>query len=344
MEQILNNVRTQGTKSPTLLSVLKDAYYDPSSGFVSANKLYHKLKPDHPEITLKIVKEFIKNQSVNQIHAEVKKDPEQYNQILALSVGECCMDIMDLSNYKSKNKGFRYVLLIQDIYSRMVFGVPLKNKNGKVVLDAIKQIETEFHKQSYRINSYCFDLGKEFVNRYFDEYTTQKRVKLFPKNPDVSNSSLATIDRAIRTIRAIISRYFTATKTLNWISVFQKILDNINGSVNRTIKVRPIDIWNNVEINRQEIRTPPERIPIGSKVRVRKRKGAFSKGGNNYSSKVYTILEYNGNGYSLVEKTGKYYGTELMIVNDDAENVDNSLQKKNKEKNLTKRRELKEKD
>ena len=75
------------------------------------------------------------------------------------------MDIMDLSSYKSKNKGFRYVLLIQDIYSRYIFGVPLKSKNGKVVLDAIKQIETEFHKQSYRINSYCFDLGKEFVNR-----------------------------------------------------------------------------------------------------------------------------------------------------------------------------------
>ena len=324
---------THEVSERTMESVIKEAYYDIKTGFVSANKLYQKLKPDHPEITLKIVKEFVKNQSTNQIHAEVKKDPEQYNQILALGVGEVAMDIMDLSNYKSKNKGFRYVLLIQDIYSRVIFGVPLKSKNGKVVLDAIKQIETEFHKQSYRINSYCFDFGNEFVNRYFDEYTTQKRVKLFPKNPDVKNSSLATIDRAIRTIRAIILRYFTATKTLNWISVFQKILDNINGSVNRTIKVRPIDIWNNVEINRQEINPPPERIPIGSKVRVRKRKDTFSKGGNNYSSKVYTISGYDGVGYSLVEKTGKYFGTELMIVNDDAENVDNSLQKKNKEKN-----------
>jgi len=325
-------------------SVIKEAYYDIKTGFVSPAKLYAKLKPDHPEITLKIVKEFIKKQSSAQIHAEVKKDPEQYNQILALGIGECAMDIMDLSNYKSKNKGFRYVLLIQDIYSRFLLGVPLKSKNSKVVLDAIKQIETEFHKQSYRINSYCFDFGNEFVNRYFDEYTTQKRVKLFPKNPDVKNSSLATIDRAIRTIRAIILRYFTATKTLNWTSVFQKILDNINGSVNRTIKVRPIDIWNNVEINHQEILTPPERIPIGSKVRVKKRKGVFSKGGNNYSSKVYTISGYDGVGYSLVEKTGKYFLYELQKVNDDAIDVDNSIHKKNKEKNLTKRREARERD
>ena len=318
--------------------ILHKFYYDVGKGFQSASKLYAKLKPNNPEITLKQTKEFIKNQGTNQIHAEVKKDPEQYNQILALGIGECAMDIMDLSNYKSKNNNFRYVLLIQDIYSRVIFGVPLKSKNGKVVLDAIKQIETEFHKQSYRINSYCFDFGNEFVNRYFDEYTTQKRVKLFPKNPDVKNSSLATIDRAIRTIRAIISRYFTATKTLNWISVFQKILDNINGSVNRTIKVRPIDIWNNVEINRQEIRTPPERIPIGSKVRVRKRKGAFSKGGNNYSSKVYTIENYDGVGYSLIEKTGKYFLYELQKVNDNAIDVDNSIHKKNKEKNKERRR------
>ena len=114
--------------------------------------------------------------------------------------------------------------------------------------------------------------------------------------------------------------------------------------MNRTIKVRPIDIWNNVEINRQEIRTPPERIPIGSKVRVRKRKGAFSKGGNNYSSKVYTIENYDGVGYSLIEKTGKYFGTELMIVNENSENVDNSLMKKNKERNTKARKERKARD
>jgi hypothetical protein len=324
--------------------VLKEAYYDPATGYVSADKLYKKLKPEHKELTLKIVKEFVKNQSTNQIHAEVKKDPKQINQILALGVGEVVADILDLSNYKSKNKGFRYVLLIQDIYSRMIFGVPLKSKNGKIVLEAIKSIENEFHKKSYRIKSYAFDMGKEFVNTHFDEYTTQKKVKLFPKNPDVKNSSLATIDRMCRTIRAILERYFTAMKTLNWVDVFQKVLDNINGSINRTIKVKPVDIWNGVEINRQDIRETPERLPIGSRVRIKKRKGAFSKGGNNYSSKVFTISEYSGLGYSLTEKTGKFFGTELLVVNQESEDIDNEIRKRNNEKNVIKRKERRERD
>src|SRR5690348_9136263 len=107
--------------------ILKTAFYDIRTGFVSANKLYAKLKPDYPDLTLKETKQFIKSQSTNQIHAEIKKDPEQYNQILALSIGECCMDLLDLSKYKSHNGGYTYILLIQDIYSRYIHGVPLKN-------------------------------------------------------------------------------------------------------------------------------------------------------------------------------------------------------------------------
>ena len=154
------------------------------------------------------------------------------------------------------------------------------------------------------------------------------------------NSSLATIDRMCRTIRSILEKYFSATgNTLNWIDVIQDVLSNINNSVNRTIKVSPISIWKGEDINHQIIRPPPEKLKIGSKVRLRKRKGTFDKGGNNYSSKVFTISSFNGLGYSLVEKTGKYFVYELLVVDENAENVNNEFRKKNKEKNKAKRAE-----
>ena len=331
MEDVLNNERTQ--------SVLKKAFYDISTGYVSANKLYAKLKTDYPELTLKQTKQFINKQSTAQIHKEVPKDPEKFNQILALGIGETCMDLLDLSMYKSHNRGFKYILLVQDIYSRYIHGIPLKSKNGKVVLEAIKSIEAEFNKGGYRINSYAFDLGTEFVNRYFEEHTEQKKVKLFPKNPNVKNSSLATIDRMCRTIRSILNKYFSATGKLVWIDIIQDVFLNINSSVNRTIKTTPISIWKGEDINHQIIMKKPERLAIGSRVRVRKRKGVFSKGGNNFSSKVYEIIDFNGVGYSLDLKTGKYFGYELLLVDENAVDVDNEFRRKNKEKNKAKRAE-----
>ena len=95
--------------------VIKEAYYSPILGFQSAQKLYRKLKGEYPTITLKKIQDFIKKQSVAQVHKETGIDKSQYNQVLAFGFGECLIDILDQSNYSSKNSGYRYLLLIQDI-------------------------------------------------------------------------------------------------------------------------------------------------------------------------------------------------------------------------------------
>ena len=171
----------------TLEDIIKKAFYSPESGLVSARNLYKKLKPDNPKVTLKLITEFIKNQATNQIHAPKKIPLTEYHQIRAPGLGEFQLDILDLSNYARHNNGYRYILVVIDIYSRYSFVVPLKTKAGSVVLEAMKQMEHEITKHKVKIYSFVMDAGSEFNNNAFNKHYAN--VKMYRKSPDIHNST-----------------------------------------------------------------------------------------------------------------------------------------------------------
>ena len=161
--------------------IIKKAYYDLSKGLVSAKNLYKKLKPEHPEITLKQISEFIKNQATHQIHAPKKIQLNEYHQIRAPGLGELQLDILDLSNYSRQNKGFRYILVVIDIYSRYSFERALKTKAGSVVLEAMKYIEKDILNHKVKLWSFVLDVGSEFNDTAFNQ--RYSKVKVDRKRP-----------------------------------------------------------------------------------------------------------------------------------------------------------------
>lgn len=99
---------------------LKKMFFNPRTGFISADKLYRKLKEKDTGLSLKQVRDWVRKQEVQQIHKQRGK--VEYNRIIALGLGYSLqVDLLDLSNYKSKNKGYRYILLVVDVYSRYAF-------------------------------------------------------------------------------------------------------------------------------------------------------------------------------------------------------------------------------
>ena len=119
--------------------LLKEIYYNPSSGFIGENKLYKRAKEKDNKITLKNVKEFLKQQATAQITKEVKRN-KNYNTIISPSIhNNYQIDLMDLPQPK-QNKGYKYLLTCLDVYSRKADVEPIKTKTGDVVLKAFKSI------------------------------------------------------------------------------------------------------------------------------------------------------------------------------------------------------------
>jgi hypothetical protein len=297
---------------PRLYQKLHEHYYNPRTGFRSAQKIYRALKPENPTLTLKTVKEFVNAQSTHQVHQVKRNSTNDYNQTLPNGFGELCTDLLDLSIYKQYNNGFRYVLLVQDVYSRELFTMPLKSKNALDVLRAFYAIESNL---KFKITSITADKGSEFNNERFRHFF--KNVKLFFKDPELHNSALAITDRMCRTIRDILKKYLTAQNSFKWVAVVQDITDNINNSRNRIIKNTPESVYNATATNDQVIRKRPPQLEIGQKVRIRNYDtNAFNrKHVQTHSSEIFTITHYDGVGYRLLGRHRTYFYHELLPVN-----------------------------
>ena len=163
-----------------------------------------------------------------------------------------------------------------------------------------------------KIGSIVLDKGKEFNNSLFK--THFKDSILFFKEPDIFNSGLAIVDRYCRTFRDILKRYMTANSTTKYLSILQKLTNNINNTENSTTKHTPNDIWNGLAVNEETLRETIK-LQQGDIVRIRTNPVEFTKKITpRYSNEIYIIERLDGLGYKLSGKRKKYFVSELLKV------------------------------
>lgn len=75
------------------------------------------------------------------------------------------MDLAEMQNHAKENDGMRYILTMIDVFSRFAFAIPLPNKKGDTVAEALKNV---FEKWSFPKFLHS-DYGLEFHNKYVKE-------------------------------------------------------------------------------------------------------------------------------------------------------------------------------
>jgi hypothetical protein len=105
---------------------LKEFFYDPKTGFISASKLYLKLNKTIPLAT---INEFLKKQKISQISLENRRKPMFKQMNVYSSNDQWQIDLIDYSKYSRWNAGFKYLLCVVDVFSRKAFVVPIKRKS-----------------------------------------------------------------------------------------------------------------------------------------------------------------------------------------------------------------------
>ena len=70
-------------------------------------------------------------------------------------------DLADMQSINKFNKGFRYLLCVIDIFSKYVWVVPLKDKNGVSIVNEFQSILKKTNKKPNKI---WVDKGSEFYN------------------------------------------------------------------------------------------------------------------------------------------------------------------------------------
>ena len=73
-------------------------------------------------------------------------------------------DLADMQLISKYNKGIRYLLCVIDLFSKYAFVVPLKDKKGSSIVDALQSI---LNKSKRKPNKIWVDQGSEFYNNNF---------------------------------------------------------------------------------------------------------------------------------------------------------------------------------
>ena len=192
-------------------------------GYPSVGKLYTLLKG---KFKTKEIEAVINPTTVKQIFYDKKKAPGGHLLAYAPNQSSQC-DITFLDKFGTTNKNYKYLLLVEDVFSRYAQAIPLKSKNIDEVVDA-------FEKLQYKPELLTSDNGSEFVGKQFQDMLEEKGIAHRTTTID-DHHALGVIDRLTRTLKNIIYKHFIAENNTHWYDKIDQILKAYNNSPNRGI-------------------------------------------------------------------------------------------------------------
>ena len=203
-------------------------------------------------------------------------------------------DLIDYKRFSRKNHGYKYILCIVDMFSRMNYVRPLHSKKASEVASKIDDIITSMQ---FVPRFFTSDKGLEFDIRNIDIRSVLEdkyhMIVYYTSGPKKNSM----VERFNRTLKERIERYFTENKTNKWVDILQDFSQNINNSVNRSIGMPPIKVTlDNADVIRDKLysnkgkKVKCERIIIGDRVRIVLPAKVFDKGYRQaWSDEIYTV-------------------------------------------------------
>ena len=176
-----------------------------------------------------------------------------------------------------KNRGYKYVLVCIDGYSKYLMTRKLKSKSATEVTHAMKDII-----QTYGAPKHiCADRGTEFTNSIFRTNILDKYgISMYHMN---SSNKAVLAERAIRDIKEDIMVAFNQSKGV-WYDLIDGAVRRHNARRNRATGYPPNDIWNNNILYMEQTEptglTPKDTTPqfkVGDYVRVTRRPRILEK-------------------------------------------------------------------
>jgi hypothetical protein len=281
--------------------ILDNLFYKEKLGIGNKTTFIKKVRERHPEIKVKDIQDYIKNQEVSQINTTVNKT---YQYKITAPPRTFQIDIF----WWKRGETLIPILLLVDVLSRKAWAYVLtKSKQEKRAEVSVKTLE-EFKNEVGQINGLTGD--NEFSSAAIRKFCDDNNIRLdtsVAKEEHISNGNkLGIIDRLVRTLRELIEKYYDITgyRTDNIKDVMKSIIDTYNNNSHRTLKNKtPNEVFkdnddqtarhlNDTMHNQAIYKSVP--FNDGDKVRILEKKEKFDKGKKKFSKELYTINKKEG--------------------------------------------------
>ena len=309
-----------------------DNYYDPSnpSSFSTFQKLYSTAKAQRG-VEPGTVKTWLEQQDaytrLKPVRKRFPRNPYTVNNIL----DSWEADLVDVEALAKHNDGHRYLLTVIDVFTKYLHIVPLKSKTAKAVIEAFESVLNDdkymkpLKRRPFMLRT---DKSKEFLGSSFQNLLKREGIQfLVCRNPDVK---CACIERAHRTIRSKLYKYFTFKNSCRYTDTLADFVTGYNATVHSSTGMAPasikdsdvLTIWKRLQKKRTRVIMP--KYSVGQHVRISKEKAKFAESGEeNFSTEIFRIAkviprtprpDYELEDLNKQAISGSFYQEELTPV------------------------------
>ena len=249
-------------------------------------------------------------------------------------------DLVEMQKFSKLNKGYRYLLTCIDIFSKFAWVIPLKDKRGITIKNALEKIFKQ------RKSKFLWtDRGTEFYNKQVQDLLNENNIKLYSTNNSEIKS--AVIERFNRTFKNMMYKKSTENNNTIFYNILDELVNNYNNKYHSTIKMTPIE--GSKKVNENKIKNiynfekteKPGKFKIGDRVRISLEKNIFEKSyETNWTEEIFVIydIKYSNVPYYYLKDLnnekldGTFYEQELQKTKQDDLYTIEKILKTNKNK------------
>ena len=176
-------------------------------------------------------------QLANELHKPVIKKCKKRKVHSSFKDNIWGVDLADMQSLSKYNKGIKYLLRAIDLFSKYAWVVPIKDKKGTSIVNAFQKIISKERKP----NKIWVDQGNEFYNQFFKEILKINNIEMYST---FNEGKSVAAERFIRTLKNKIFKHMTAISKNVYFDVLNDIFSKYNNTIDRTIKMKPIDVTN----------------------------------------------------------------------------------------------------
>ena len=314
---------------------MREVYFDPkrvgSYGGVGALRRVTR-------VPRKIVAEWLSEQDAYTLHKPARRHFKRRRVIVGGIHQQWQADLVDLTKLKKDNEGMTFLLTVIDVFSKVAWCVPMKNKSAASLVAALQATFVDNWPTTLQT-----DQGVEFLNK--SVHTLLKKYGIHHFSTHNAETKGSVVERFNRTLKTRMWRYFTKHQTWRYIDVLQDLVRSYSNTHHRSIGMAPSNVngKNQEKVWQRLYGHDGKGVPklrVSDRVRVSKYKGTFEKGyETNWSEEMFTIHEVHPSDppvYRLRDDLGEvldgtFYELELQKVSvpvDQVYRVESVLQRR----------------
>ena len=248
-------------------------------------------------------------------------------------------DLVEMQQFSRWNKGYKYLLMVIDVFSKYGWIVPLKDKKGETVTKAFQNIFKEGRKPEF----VWTDKGSEFYNRHLKDLLRKHEIELYSTENEEKSS---VVERWNRTMKNRMWKEFTKRGNTMYLDILPKILKLYNNTSHSSIKMTPTEAsrkenegtvyFNLMKPTSTKSSTKSKHL-VGDKVRISKyKRPVFDKGYTpNWTEEVFTVdkiqytnpITYRLKDLSGEEILGSFYEQEMQKAVQDVYRIEKVIRR-----------------